>query len=278
MEPEIPSGSVIGIYKSVGHCSDCKKGTYSAKKDTEPCRNCKSASCFDHQVVKGSCPINKVDTSYCTDECEDGYVMNWNTTACEAVNATINTTQNNTERPPPNSTERPPPNSTESPPLDSTDKPLRNNTESPPPNTTDKPLPNNSERPPPNSTNRPLFNNTESPPPNTTDKPLPNSSERNPPNNTDRPLFNNTKRPLQNNTNKPSLFRNSTEKVEEKKSDDEIFGLIARIFIGVIIIVVIIISLLCVFGVFNPRKVKTNSKGDCFIYMYLKFNYINYVV
>ena len=92
-EPETPSGSVIGIHETVGHCSVCKKGTYSTKKDTEPCKNCKSASCFDHQVVKGSCPINKPDTSYCTDECEVGYVMNNKKTGCEPVHVTTNPTQ-----------------------------------------------------------------------------------------------------------------------------------------------------------------------------------------
>ena len=95
-EPETPSGSVIGIHQIVGHCSVCKKGTYSATKDTEPCKNCKGASCFDHQVVKGSCPINKPDRSYCTDECEVGYVMNKKKTACEP-NVTTNPTQSNTD-------------------------------------------------------------------------------------------------------------------------------------------------------------------------------------
>ena len=210
-EPNITRGSVIDIHQTAGPCQKCKEGyTYSARKDREPCQKCNSASCFDHQVVKGLCSIDK-DTSQCTDECEEEYVMNWNFTACEAANAT--------------------------------DKPLLNNTDNPSPNTTERPPPNSTERPPPNSTERP--------PPNTTERPPPDTTERPPPNTTDRPPRDNTERHRPFSPDEPTL---------------------AGIVISVTIFVFIIISLLLVFCVF--KKVETNSKGDCFIYMYLKFNYV----
>lgn len=86
-QPKIPCGSVIGLHDKIGECQACSSGTYSSKKDTKSCQKFQSETCFEHQVIEGAC-TSKIDTSKCTNKCDDGYQMNVHGTRCEMFKPT----------------------------------------------------------------------------------------------------------------------------------------------------------------------------------------------
>ena len=93
-EPVPSCGAFVGITEVLGKCHPCKDGFYSGNDDMLPCQACKSLECLKvHLKVGGECKINKPDTSYCTGECEEGYLMNSNETACEPYKPRQRTTK-----------------------------------------------------------------------------------------------------------------------------------------------------------------------------------------
>ena len=84
-EPIIPCGTVIDIGVTIGICRPCKDGHYSATKDVRSCQICQSSKCSVDEKVAGTCNKEWYDTSYCTGNCEDGYVMNNDKTRCEDI-------------------------------------------------------------------------------------------------------------------------------------------------------------------------------------------------
>jgi hypothetical protein len=81
-EPKVPCGVYILPHIGIGDCRPCPSGTYSPERDVKACKTCKRNKCFKHQLFKGECVPNKEDLSYCLNECETGYRMNDEKTAC----------------------------------------------------------------------------------------------------------------------------------------------------------------------------------------------------